>query len=247
MHPLNNPTLLSSLPVREVFRRPARAAMVLALGLAILPLAGCAGQGQQRHPQPAAGVPAQPAARLPVPTGPRKLVAVAGFQNRSTYASDKLWDTSAQMLTTRLVSMNYFRVVEWSRMKELFDHLALSQLDIVKSPEGRNSAAKILLCEYFLTGAVTRFDIGQTARVSALSKGKTYTTTIGVDLLLQDTQTGEFVGAASAEAVEVQQFSGQMLGTWDPASADRALDRAIGEALEKLTLQYHNQAAASAH
>lgn len=223
----------------------SRAVAVFALGVALLPLAGCAGRERRPSPPPAAAAPQAP--RVPAPVGPRKLVAVAGFQNRSTYASDKLWDTSAQLLTTRLVAMNYFRVVEWSRMKELFDHLALSQLDIVKSPEGRNNAAKILLCEYFLTGAVTRFDISQTARVSALSKGKTYTTTIGIDLLLQDTQSGEFVGAASAEAVEVQKFAGQMLGTWDPASADRALDRAIGEALEKLTLQYHLQATESAH
>lgn len=235
----------SSLSLRRAARCVVGGAASCALLAALLPAAGCAARGESSASRSvaspiAAALPARP---LPAPAGPRKLVAVAGFQNRSTYASDKLWDTSSQLLTTRLVSMNYFRVVEWSRMKELFDHYALSTLDIVSSPEGRSGAAKILLCEYFLTGAVTRFDISQTARVSALSKGKTFTTTIGVDLLLQDAQTGEFVGAASAEAVEVQQFTGQMLGTWDPAAADRALDRAIGEALEKLTLQYHRQAA----
>ena len=51
----------------------------------------------------------------------RELVAIAGFENKSTYSADKLWDTSSQLLASHLIQMGYFRVVEWEKMKQLFD------------------------------------------------------------------------------------------------------------------------------
>ncbi len=95
-----------------------------------------------------------------------------------------------------------------------------------------------------MTGAVTFFDVRQTSEVSALSKRKTFETAIRVDLLLQDAATGEYVAASSGEAVEQQAFSGGLAGgqtgTWDPRSADIALDRAIRQALYRLTSSYNN-------
>ena len=177
-----------------------------------------------------------------VPPQKKKLVAIAGFENRSTYAADRLWDTCSQMLSTRLIEMGYFRVVEWEKMKQLFDWDALSTSILVKSPERRSDARKILLCEYFLTGAVTYFDVNQSSHVSALSKRKVIKTTVRVDLLLQDAQTGEYLSAATGEATERQEFKGGTLGgetgTWDSSSADMALNNAICEALFKLTTEY---------
>ena len=177
-----------------------------------------------------------------VPPQKKKLVAIAGFENRSTYAADRLWDTCSQMLSTRLIEMGYFRVVEWEKMKQLFDWDALSTSILVKSPERRSDARKILLCEYFLTGAVTYFDVNQSSYVSALSKRKVIKTTVRVDLLLQDAQTGEYLSAATGEATERQEFKGGTLGgktgTWDSSSADMALNNAICEALFKLTTEY---------
>jgi curli biogenesis system outer membrane secretion channel CsgG len=159
-----------------------------------------------------------------VPPKKKKLVAVAGFENRSAYAADRLWDTCSQLLSTRLIETGCFRVVEWEKMKQLFDWDALSTSILVKSPERRSNARKILLCEYFLTGAVTYFDVNQSSHVSALSKRKVIKTTVRVDLLLQDAQTGEYLSAATGEATERQEFKGGMLGgktgTWDPGSAN---------------------------
>lgn len=176
-------------------------------------------------------------ATLP-PSQNRPKVAIAGFENRSTYSSDKLWDTSSQLLSSQLVRAGYFRVVEWERMKQLFDWRALSTMSIVKTPQSRDQARKILLCEYFITGAITFFDVAQEAQVSALSKSKTFTTTIRVDLLLQDAASGEYLSAGSGEWSEKQVFSGAKLGTWDPKAADQALDYAIGHALVKLIQSY---------
>lgn len=175
----------------------------------------------------------------------RKLVAVAGFENKSTYAADKLWDTSSQMLTSSLIQSGYFRVVEWAKMKQLFDWDALSASSIVKIPAMRDEARKILLCEYFLSGAVTRFDVNQRSQVSAMYKRKVIDTTIRVDLTLQSAYTGEYLGASTDEWTVSQEFEGGLTGgatgTWDPASANLALSKAIEGALVKLIRSYARQ------
>jgi curli biogenesis system outer membrane secretion channel CsgG len=174
--------------------------------------------------------------------GKRKLVAIAGFENRSTYGADKLWDTSGQLLTSNLLEMGVFRLVEWERMKQLFDWHELSTNGLVKSPESREKARKILLTEYFLTGAVTHFDVSQHAEVSAFSKRKVYITDVRVDLQLQDCATGEYLSGATGESTVKQEFSGDFsggqTGSWNPKSADTALNNAIREALDKLVKNY---------
>jgi uncharacterized caspase-like protein len=180
--------------------------------------------------------------KTPTATNRRKLVAISGFENKSTFGSDKLWDTSGQLLTSSLLEMGVFRLVEWEKMKQLFDWKALSANSLVKSPESREKARKILLTEYFLSGAVTHYDVAQRSEVSALSKRKTYVTDVRVDLQMQDSATGEYIGSASGEASEKQEFagdfSGGQTGTWDPKSGDKALNRAIQIALNKLVDNY---------
>lgn len=179
------------------------------------------------------------------PPRERKLVAIAGFENKSAYAADKLWDTSSQMLFSNLIQTGYFRVVEWGKMKQLFDWDALSTSDIVKVPAKRDEARKILLCEYFLSGAITRFDVNQRSQVSALYRKKVIDTTIRVDLMLQSAYTGEYMGASTDEWTVSQEFeaglTGGATGTWDPASANLALNRAIEGALVKLIRTYARQ------
>ncbi len=177
------------------------------------------------------------------PRAVRPLVAIAGFENRSSYASDKLWDTSAQVLSEHLLRMGYFRVVEWERMKRLFDWRELSHLDIVKSPGDLRRAGKILLCKYFISGAVTYFDVSQQSRVSAISKEKIIETSIGVDLLLQDSVTGEYVSSGTGSWTEKQVFSKGRLGTWDPKAADKALSYAVYQALLRLTEKFDRDVA----
>jgi curli biogenesis system outer membrane secretion channel CsgG len=179
------------------------------------------------------------------PPKERKLVAIAGFENKSAYAADKLWDTSSQMLSSNLIQIGYFRVVEWGKMKQLFEWDALSASSIVKVPAMRDEARKILLCEYFLSGAITRFDVNQRSQVSALYKKKVIDTTIRVDLMLQSAYTGEYMGASTDEWTVSQEFEGGLTGgstgTWDPASANLALNKAIEGALAKLIRTYSHQ------
>lgn len=182
---------------------------------------------------------------LPQPPVDRELVALIGFENRSTYSADKLWETSAELLMSELIKSSYFRVVEWEKMKALFDREVLKNCSLVKDADKRDDARKILLCEYFLSGAVTRFDVTSTGKVGALSKSKSYETTVRVDLLLQDTRSGEYVSQGSGSAKAVTTLSGGpaggQTGTWDPASASDALERAISVALGTLIVDFSNR------
>ncbi|MBN2384185.1 hypothetical protein JXQ70_15010 [bacterium] len=175
---------------------------------------------------------------IPPPPTSKDLVALIGFENKSTFAADKLWETSAEMLISEMIKAGYFRVVEWEKMKQLFDREVLKNCSLIKENDKRADAQKILLCEYFLSGALTRFDVTQRSQVSALSKAKTYETSIRVDLLLQDSRSGEYVSQGRGEAKAVQTIQGGALGgqtgSWDPASANEALERAISAALSQL-------------
>lgn len=176
----------------------------------------------------------------------RKLVAIVGFENKSTFGSDKLWDTSGQLVFSTLMEMGTFRVVEWEKIKRQFDWHDLSTNSLVKSPQKMAEAQKILLTEYFLSGAITQYDVRQSSEVSAMSKRKVYTTNVRVDLSIQDAATGEYVGAANGQGSNRQEFSGDITGgqtgTWDPRSGDDALNQAIQQALKKLIDTYQKNA-----
>jgi len=208
--------------------------MVLSIALALL---GCA------TAPPVADLPPAPEEKmdwsaLPGPPQKKQLVAVAGFENKSTYSADKLWDTSSRILASYLLRAGYFRVVEWEKMKQLFDWDTLSSASLVKTPENMKKAQRILLCEHFLSGSITCFDVRQHASVSATSKRKVIDTTIRIDLLLQDAQSGEYISTGMGEHTVSQVYSGGLsggqTGSWDPRAADKALDMAIGKALLEL-------------
>jgi len=214
---------------------------LLVLGLMLI-VTGCVTPSAP----PPAPTPPQPVAidwnQLPQSPQNKELVAVAGFENKSTYSADKLWDTSSQLLSTHLLRSRYFRVVEWEKMKRLFDWDTLSSAGLVKSPENLKKAQRILLCEYFITGSITYFDVRQHAQVSAMSKQKNIDTTIRVDLLLQDARSGEYLATGKGQHSVSQVYTGGMgggqTGSWDPAAADNALDAAIGKALIELITQF---------
>lgn len=194
--------------------------------------------GPSAPPPPISMGPAVNWSLVPPSTGERNLVAVAGFENKSTYSADRLWDTSSKFLSTHLLRTGYFRVVEWEEMKRLFDWDTLSHVDIVKSPEKMQRARRILLCEDFISGSITRFNISTHAQASAMSKAKTIDTTVRVDLLLQNAQTGEYIATGRGEHTIRQIFTSGQVGTWNSSSGDDALDMAIEKALFELVSTY---------
>ncbi len=210
--------------------------------LFVFSLFGCEAHQQNRYSAPPPPLVQQDQNidwnRIPPPPVNRELVAIAGFENKSTYSADRLWDTSGKFLASHLLRSGYFRVVEWEEMKRLFDWDTLSQVDIVKSPENMQRARRILLCEHFISGAITRFNVNTHSQVSSMSKAKTIDTTVRVDLLLQNAQTGEYMATGQGEHTIRQTFSGGptggRIGSWDSSAGDDALDMAIAKALIEL-------------
>ena len=209
-------------------------------------LAGCQAHHSKSYSEPPPKLEQQERvdwSNIPQPPADRELVAIAGFENKSTYSADRLWDTSGQFLASHLLRAAYFRVVEWEEMKRLFDWDTLSQADIIKSPENMQRARRILLCEYFISGAVTRFNVHTHSQVSAMSRARTIDTTVRVDLLLQSAQTGEYLSTGQGEHTIRQTFeggaSGGQVGSWDSSAGDDALDMAIGKALVELISTYN--------
>lgn len=210
----------------------------------ILVVSGCTATGQNYSPQQAAPAidPAQKQIvdwrQAPPPPETKNLIAVAGFENKSTYSADRLWDTSAQLLSAHLLRTKYFRVVEWEKMKRLFDWDTLSHADIIKTPENLQEAQRVLLCDHFITGTITRFNVSTHAKPSALSKEKMIDTSVRVDLLLQNAMTGEYIAAGRGEHTIRQTYSPGQVGSWDSSAGDDALDIAIEKALFELIATY---------
>ncbi len=193
--------------------------------------------------------PESPAIQIPEelrpPSGEKKLVSVVGVENKSIYRAENLWDVASDLLTTRIVDIGYFRVTDWQKIKNSFDHLSLQNASLVSSPDRFVKVRNELSCDYFLGGSVTFYDVTQTGQVSAISKNKTITTTIRVDLWLQDSQTGEYLSAASGNGRAEQQYSGGLLGgtvgTWDANAANKALTLAIDDGLVRLLKTYQER------
>ncbi len=219
--------------------------------LLLVGLTACAQNAKYTRPAAPIGPEGNPVdwTRLPPPPAKKELVAIAGFENKSTYSADRLWDTSGQFLATHLLRAGYFRVVEWEEMKRLFDWDTLSQADIVKSPENMQKARRILLCEYFISGSISRFNVHTHSQVSSTSKARTIDTTVRVDLLLQNAQTGEYMATGRGEHTVRQTFegglSGGQVGSWDSSAGDEALDNAIGKALVSLISTFNGTTGAS--
>jgi len=219
--------------------------LITILGLMlILMVSGCTATGKNSSPQQAAS-PIDPVQKqtvdwrqAPPPPETKNLIAVAGFENKSTYSADRLWDTSAQLLSAHLLRTKYFRVVEWEKMKRLFDWDTLSHADIIKTPENLQEAQRVLLCDHFITGTITRFNVSTHAKSSALSKEKMIDTSVRVDLLLQNAMTGEYIAAGRGEHTIRQTYSPGQVGSWDSSVGDDALDIAIEKALFELIATY---------
>ena len=198
-----------------------------------------AGLARERAMNPPAPAPDRaPAARL-ASRSDRKLVAIVGFENKSTFGADKLWDTSGQLVFSNLMEMGTFRVVEWEKIKRQFDWHDLSTNSLVKSRQD-GQAQKILLTS---TSSQRRHALRRapTSEVSAMSK-KMYTTNVRVDRCRTRPRANT---SAHPTATVNQEFAGDITGgqtgTWDTRSGDDALNQAI-QALKKLIDNYQKNA-----
>jgi curli biogenesis system outer membrane secretion channel CsgG len=179
--------------------------------------------------------------------GDGKVVGIVGVTNTSVFRSDTLWDVASRILTTNLMNMNFFRVRDWERTRSLYGEADLRSSNIATTPDNLRQIRSELDCDLLMGGSVTYYDITEESEISATSKNKKITTSLRVDLWLQDANTGEYVSAASGNGQSMQNYSaglfGGQQGAWTQNAAHRALEVAMNEALIKVLRQYQSRPA----
>ncbi|WP_431476496.1 CsgG/HfaB family protein [Massilia eburnea] len=204
---------------------------ILASVLAVAALAGCATESHQAIQVEKVASAARPY------TGPRTLVAVGKFDNRSSFMRgvfsdgvDRLGSQAKTILISHLQQTNRFNVLDRDNMQEL-------QQEAAYKKQGQN----IKGADFVVTGDVTEFgrkEVGDHQLFGIAGRGKTQVAYAKVTLNVVNIATSEVVYSA-ASAGEYSLSNREVLGFGGTASYDstlngKVLDLAMREAVEKL-------------
>ena len=170
-------------------------------------------------------------------TGPRTLVAVGKFDNRSSFMRgvfsdgvDRLGSQAKTILISHLQQTNRFNVLDRDNMQEL-------QQEAAYKKQGQN----IKGADFVVTGDVTEFgrkEVGDHQLFGLAGRGKTQVAYAKVTLNVVNIATSEVV-YSTAGAGEYSLSNREVLGFGGTASYDatlngKVLDLAMREAVEKL-------------
>lgn len=208
-----------------------RTGTLLAAALIASALAGCATESSR-----AIVVPAMASAARPY-VGPRTLVAVGKFDNRSSFMRgifsdgvDRLGSQSKTILITQLQQTNRFNVLDRDNMSEL-----------KQESEYKKQGQNIKGADFIITGDVTEFgrkEVGDHQLFGIAGRGKTQVAYAKVALNVVNIATSEVV-YSSQGAGEFSLSNREVLGFGGTASYDatlngKVLDLAMREAVERL-------------
>ena len=209
-----------------------------AIGVAALVMAGCAATEQHR----AIETPAVKAAAT-LYQGPRALVAIGKFDNRSSFMRgiftdgvDRLGSQAKTIMIGHLQESQRFNVLERENLEES------------KQEAGYKAQAQTIKgADFLITGAVAEFgrkEVGDQQLFGILGRGKQQVAYAKVTLNVVNTQTSEVVTSASG-AGEYALSTREVVGFGGTAGYDatlngKVLDLAIREAVDKLAQAVQN-------
>lgn len=202
------------------------------IAAAVMSLAGCAHQEESRV--------------IPVPkvesssrvyNGPKTLVSVGKFDNRSSFLRgifsdnvDRLGGQAQTILVTHLQQSRYFNVLDRTNMAAIKEEAALQK-----------KSQSIKGASFVVTGDVTEFgrkDVGDMQLFGILGRGKTQVAYAKVNLNIVNTLTSEVVyssqgaGEYSLSEREILGFGGT--AGYDSTLNGKVLDLAIRDAVNHL-------------
>lgn len=205
----------------------------LATLAALLGLGGCATETSQAI----APIQSRSATTMATYNGPKSMLAVGKFDNRSSYLRglfsdgvDRLGGQAKTILVTHLQQSNRFVVLDRDNMNEIKQEASLS-----------GKAQKLKGASYVLTGDVTEFgrkETGDHQLFGILGRGKTQVAYSKVSLNVVDITTSEVVfsvqgaGEYALSAREIVGFGGS--AGYDSTLNGKVLDLAIREAVDRL-------------
>ncbi|KAI5915173.1 CsgG/HfaB family protein [Thauera sp. 2A1] len=221
-------TFRHSTPRNSTFRNAAAAALLI--GSAAL-LAGCATE-QSRTLEVA-----KVASAGTTYNGPRSLIAVGKFDNRSSFMRgifsdgvDRLGSQAKTILITHLQQTGRFNVLDRDNMQEIKQEAARAK-----------SAQNIKGASYVITGDVTEFgrkETGDKQLFGLLGRGKSQVAYAKVNLNVVNVETSEVIystqgaGEYSLDNREVIGFGGT--ASYDSTLNGKVLDLAMREAVNRL-------------
>jgi curli biogenesis system outer membrane secretion channel CsgG len=203
----------------------------LAAGTLLVLLSGCATESSQALVVPTVQSPGRPY------FGPRSLVAVGKFDNRSSFMRgifsdgvDRLGSQAKTILISHLQQTNRFNVLDRDNMAELQEEAAYKK-------RGQN----IKGADFVVTGDVTEFgrkEVGDHQLFGIMGRGKTQVAYAKVTLNVVNIATSEVVYTAQG-AGEYSLSNREVLGFGSTASYDatlngKVLDLAMREAVDRL-------------
>ncbi|MES1926590.1 CsgG/HfaB family protein [Salinisphaera sp. T31B1] len=220
------------------FSSPVRWAGVLCL-LAIIALTGCA---TESHRSVQASTVATYGSAY---NGPRYVLVVGNFQNRSTYrqglfsdGSDRLGSQAKTILKTHLQQTNRFSVVDRDNMQQIAQEASL-----------RGEKQTLKGAQVAITGDVTEFGrrtTGDMQLFGILGAGKTQLAYAKVALNVVDVTTSEIIysvqGAGEYELSNRQVAGFGGTSGYDATLNGKVLNLAITEAVNHLTAAMENGA-----
>jgi curli biogenesis system outer membrane secretion channel CsgG len=156
--------------------------------------------------------------------------AVMEFDNKTGYRGWRLGQGASDMLSTEMVKIGKFRMMERERITAILKEQRLGTSGLV-NPATAAQVGKVIGVEYIITGAVTEYGEsrggGGGRGVSVGTRGYS----AAVDIRLVDTTTGEIVFADSAShslgSVSVRVFGIGGGEAFDEKKATEALREAI--------------------
>lgn len=211
--------------------KTSKTTQLLAAVLAVSALAGCATESSQ-----AVAVATVASAAKPY-VGPRSLIAVGKFDNRSSFMRgifsdgvDRLGGQAKTVLISHLQQTNRFSVLDRDNLNEMKQEAGFKQ-----------QAQSIKGADFIVTGDVTEFgrkEVGDQQLFGIAGRGKTQVAYAKVTLNVVNIKTSEVVYSA-AGAGEYSLSNREVLGFGGTASYDatlngKVLDLAMREAVDKL-------------
>jgi curli biogenesis system outer membrane secretion channel CsgG len=156
------------------------------------------------------------------PTGPKKRVAVAEFENRTPYGQRRLGAGISDILATELSRTGAFILVEREQLDAVMREQALGLSGMV-SEKSAPQVGQLIGANAVITGAVTQFGVRTEAKDLILTASKKQIASCVVDVRLVEVSTGRIIWAGSGSGSAERKYT-NYLGSGSAGSYDEMLE-----------------------
>lgn len=201
---------------------------------------------QQKEEAPQAQPAGEPPRAIPAAVGPKKLIAVAEFENKTNWSGQvNLGTGMADQLITSLMNSGRFIVLERESIEAV-----LREQDFGASgrttAEGGAKIGHISRAQILIQGAITEFGSTESSGGAIAIKGfslggKQSQAQVGIDLRIYDTTTGQILASKACRGVAKSSgssigYSGGDFGFATGGEARTPMDFAVRAAIDQALL-----------